>query len=127
VTIDRFLGAYAPCYWLLLFCNVVAPQVFWAPRARRSLPVLFVVSILVNVGMWCERFVIVVQSLHHDYLPSTWRTYVPTRWDLATFAGSIGLFLTLFLLFLRFLPSISMAEMRQLIQERSEERPEARA
>jgi len=94
---------------------VIVPQVFWFPKLRASLPVLFVASILVNIGMWCERFVIVVQSLSHEYLPSMWRTYAPTRWDVATFAGSIGLFLALFLLFLRFLPAISMAEMRQLV------------
>ena len=94
---------------------------------RTNLAVLFVGSILVNVGMWCERFIIVVQSLHHDYLPSTWRTYVPTKWDVATFAGSLGLFLTLFLLFLRFLPSISMAEMKQLLQARAEASGEARS
>jgi molybdopterin-containing oxidoreductase family membrane subunit len=120
VTVDRFNGAYAPVYWILLLCNVLVPQVLWSRRLRTNLMVLFAVSVLVNVGMWCERFVIVVQSLHHDYLPSTWRTYLPTRWDIATFAGSLGLFFTLFLLFLRFLPSISMAEMRQLLEERGD-------
>jgi molybdopterin-containing oxidoreductase family membrane subunit len=88
---------------------------------RASIPVLFTASILVNIGMWCERFVIVVQSLSHEYLPSMWRTYAPTRWDVATYAGSIGLFLALFLLFLRFLPAISMAEMRQLITSEKRE------
>jgi len=119
--LDRLTGTYAPVFWLLLFCNVLVPQIFWSRRMRTSIPVLFVASILVNIGMWCERFVIVVQSLSHEYLPSMWRTYVPTRWDVATFAGSLGLFLALFLLFLRFLPSISMAEMRQLVTARSEE------
>jgi len=112
---DRMTGTYAPIFWLLLFCNVIVPQVFWFPRMRASLPVLFVASILVNIGMWCERFVIVVQSLSHEYLPSMWQRYTPTGWDVATFVGSIGLFLALFLLFLRFLPAISMAEMRQLV------------
>jgi molybdopterin-containing oxidoreductase family membrane subunit len=119
--LDRLTGSYAPVFWLLLFCNVLVPQIFWSRRMRASIPVLFVASILVNIGMWCERFVIVVQSLSHEYLPSMWRTYVPTRWDVATFAGSLGLFLALFLLFLRFLPSISMAEMRQLVATRTEE------
>jgi molybdopterin-containing oxidoreductase family membrane subunit len=119
--LDRLTGTYAPVFWLLLFCNVLVPQIFWSRRMRTSIPVLFVASILVNIGMWCERFVIVVQSLSHEYLPSMWRTYVPTRWDVATFAGSLGLFLALFLLFLRFLPSISMAEMRQLVTARTEE------
>jgi Ni/Fe-hydrogenase subunit HybB-like protein len=112
---DRLTGTYAPIFWAVLFCNVIVPQVFWSRRMRASIPVLFAVSILVNIGMWCERFVIVVQSLSHEYLPSMWRTYAPTKWDVATYAGSIGLFLALFLLFLRFLPAISMAEMRQLI------------
>jgi molybdopterin-containing oxidoreductase family membrane subunit len=127
VTVDRFIGAYAPAYWTLLICNVLVPQVLWSRRLRTNLRVLFAVSVLVNVGMWCERYVIVVQSLHHDYLPSTWRTYTPTRWDIATFAGSLGLFFTLFLLFLRFLPSISMAEMRQLLHEHGDEGKEGRS
>jgi Ni/Fe-hydrogenase subunit HybB-like protein len=113
----RLFGQYAPLYWLQLFCNVLVPQVLWWPRARRSVAVLFVVSLFVNLGMWLERFIIVVSSLSRDYLPSIWGSYTPTFWDLATFFGSIGLFLTLLLLFIRFLPVISMYEMRELVEE----------
>jgi len=116
---DRLQGRYGFVYWVVLACNVLAPQVLWSKRARTSVPLLFVLSLLINVGMWGERFVIVVQSLHRDFLPSAWRPYVPTIWDWATFLGSIGLFLTLMFLFVRFLPVISMSEMRALLQEKS--------
>ena len=118
VQLYRLVGDYAPLYWLQLFCNVVAPQILWWPRARRSVPVLLVVSLLVNLGMWLERFVIVVASLSRDYVPSMWGSYAPTFWDWATFLGSIGLFVTLLLLFIRFLPAISMSEMRELVEEK---------
>jgi len=114
----RLTGDYAPLYWLQLFCNVLVPQILWWPRARRSPRLLFVVSLLVNVGMWLERFVIVVSSLSRDYVPSIWGTFTPTFWDWATFLGSIGLFVTMLLLFLRFLPMISMYEMRELVEEK---------
>jgi molybdopterin-containing oxidoreductase family membrane subunit len=106
-------------YWIVLACNVLAPQALWSKRARTSVPLLFVLSLLINIGMWGERFVIVVQSLHRGFLPSAWRLYVPTVWDWATFLGSIGLFLTLMFLFVRFLPVISMSEMRALLQEKA--------
>ncbi len=118
---DRLGGVYGFAYWIVLFCNVAAPQVLWSARARRNVPLLFVLSLLVNVGMWTERFVIVVQSLHRDFLPAAWGLYVPTVWDWATLLGSIGLFLTLMFLFVRFLPVISMSEMRALIHEKKEE------
>ena len=113
--INRAIGPYAWAYWTMVTCNVLVPQVFWSARARRSLPVLFVVSVLVNVGMWFERFVIIVTSLHRDFLPSSWGIYTPTFWDWATFIGTMGLFLTLFFLFIRFLPAISIFEMRTLV------------
>ena len=113
--IDRLTGIYGWVYAIVLLCNVVGPQVLWSARARRNVPLLFVLSLLVNVGMWGERFVIVVQSLHRDFLPAAWHPYVPTIWDWATFLGSIGLFLTLLFLFVRFLPVLSMSEMRSLI------------
>jgi len=116
---DRLQGQYGFVYWIVLACNVLAPQVLWSKRARTSVPLLFVLSLLINIGMWGERFVIVVQSLHRDFLPSAWRLYVPTLWDWATFLGSIGLFLTLMFLFVRFLPVISMSEMRSLLQEKA--------
>jgi molybdopterin-containing oxidoreductase family membrane subunit len=114
---DRMTGFYAPVYWGLLGCNVLVPQVLWSRRARRCVPLLFAVSLVVNVGMWMERMMIVVQSLHRDFMPSAWGNFIPTRWDWITLAGSIGFFVFLFLLFVRFLPAISIFEMRQLIRE----------
>jgi molybdopterin-containing oxidoreductase family membrane subunit len=118
---NRMTGPYAFFYWLLIACNIVIPQVLWSRKVRNSVPILFVVALIVNVGMWLERFVIVVVSLHRDYIPSAWGTYMPTRWDWATYVGTIGLFLTLFYLFIRFLPMISIVEMRSLVEETNEE------
>jgi len=101
----------------MLGCNVLVPQVLWFRRARASVPLLFVVALLVNIGMWLERFTIVVTSLHRDFLPSSWGMYYPTIWDWATFVGTIGLFVALLFLFLRFLPMISIFEMRELVAE----------
>jgi molybdopterin-containing oxidoreductase family membrane subunit len=112
---DRLEGVYGPIYWAVLACNVLVPQALWSGKVRRNVPLLFAVAILVNVGMWAERFVIVVQSLHRDFLPAAWHIYIPTRWDWATLLGSIGLFSTLMFLFVRFLPVISMSEMRGLV------------
>src|SRR5579862_2061601 len=114
---DRLSGAYGPVTWIVLGCNVAAPQILWSSRARRSVIALFVLSLLINIGMWTERFVIVVQSLHRDFLPAAWHLYVPTIWDWATLLGSMGLFLTLLFLFIRFLPVLSMSEMRSLLRE----------
>jgi len=114
---NRFTGPYAPFYWLLLVTNVLIPQSLWFQRVRTNVPALFAVAMSINVGMWLERFVIVVTSLHRDFLPSSWGMYWPTRWDIALFVGTIGLFLTLFLLFIRFLPMISIFEMRTLVAE----------
>ena len=118
---NRMTGPYAWVYWLLITCNIVIPQILWSRKVRNSVPILFVVALIVNVGMWLERFVIVVVSLHRDYIPSSWGTYIPTRWDWATYVGTIGLFLTLFYLFIRFLPMISIVEMRSLVEETNEE------
>ncbi len=117
----RTLGPYAPVYWIMLACNILAPQVLWSARARRSPIMLFGVSILVNIGMWMERFMIIVTSLHRDFLPSSWGMYYPTFWDISTYFGTIGLFLTLFFLFIRLLPLISIYEMRELVSERQPE------
>jgi molybdopterin-containing oxidoreductase family membrane subunit len=117
VAINRALGPYGWTYWALIGCNLLAPQVFWFRAARRSVPLLFVLSIIINVGMWLERFVIIVISLHRDFLPSAWEMYTPTVWDFAQFIGSIGLFLTLLFLFLRLLPVISIFELRELVHE----------
>jgi molybdopterin-containing oxidoreductase family membrane subunit len=118
--LNRFGGPYAPFYWLLIACNIAIPQMMWFKRIRTSVWKLFVISLIVNVGMWLERFIIVVTSLHRDFLPSSWGMYTPTRWDWATYAGTIGLFLTLLFLFIRFLPIISISEMRVLVEEEGE-------
>jgi hypothetical protein len=110
-------GPYAWAYWLLLLCNFIVPQLLWVKSFRRNIAVLFTVSMFVNVGMWLERFVIIVTSLHRDFLPSSWDMYYPTRWDFMTFFGTIGLFLTLMFLFVRILPMISIFEMRTLLPE----------
>jgi Ni/Fe-hydrogenase subunit HybB-like protein len=112
---NRMKGPYAPLYWALIACNVVIPQLLWSRRVRRNLLLLFVISIIVNIGMWLERFIIVVTSLHRDYLPSSWGMYKPTFWDWSTYFGTIGLFLTLLFLFIRFLPVISIAEIRMIL------------
>jgi molybdopterin-containing oxidoreductase family membrane subunit len=112
---NRMTGPYAPTYWALILCNVVIPQALWLGRVRRSTYLLFVIAIIVNIGMWLERFVIVVTSLHRDFLPSSWGNYLPTFWDWSTYIGTIGLFLSLLFLFLRFLPMISIAEMRAIL------------
>jgi Ni/Fe-hydrogenase subunit HybB-like protein len=114
---NRMTGPYAWSYWLLLTCNVVIPQVLWSKRARGSVPLLFGVALVVLLGMWLERFVIVVTSLQRDFLPSSWGMYSPTFWDWATLFGSLGLFFCLLFLFLRVLPAISMSEMRELVEE----------
>ncbi|MFZ3217768.1 MAG: NrfD/PsrC family molybdoenzyme membrane anchor subunit [Candidatus Acidiferrales bacterium] len=119
--INRMTGPYAFFYWLLISCNIVIPQLMWSRKVRNSVGALFVIALIVNVGMWLERFVIVVISLHRDFLPSSWGMYYPTRWDWATFVGTIGLFLTLLFLFIRFLPVISIYEMRGLVEETNEE------
>jgi molybdopterin-containing oxidoreductase family membrane subunit len=117
ITVNRMVGPYAPVYWALIVLNIVLPQVLWFRRARRSIPVLFTLGILINVGMWMERFMIVVTGLAQDFLPSSWGLFVPTWVDWAMLAGSIGLFALLFLLFLRALPAISIFEMREIAAE----------
>ncbi|HTS17389.1 MAG TPA: NrfD/PsrC family molybdoenzyme membrane anchor subunit [Verrucomicrobiae bacterium] len=114
---NRALGPYGWAYWALITCNVIVPQLLWSRRVRRNVPLLFVISIIVNIGMWLERFVIVVTSLHRDFLPSSWGMFYPTRWDWAALFGSLGLFLSLLFLFIRFLPMISIFEMRGLVSE----------
>jgi Ni/Fe-hydrogenase subunit HybB-like protein len=117
MTVNRMTGPYAPWYWALIACNVLIPQVLWSKRVRNSVPAIFVISMVVLVGMWLERYVIVITSLHRDFLPSSWGMYSATIWDWATFVGTIGLFCALLFLFIRFLPMISIAEMRALLTE----------
>jgi len=120
---NRMTGPYAGIYWLLITCNIAIPlTTLWSAKLRRNVAALFVISLIVQMGMWLERFVIVVTSLHRDFMPSAWGMYYPTIWDWATFAGSIGLFLTLFFLFIRFLPMISIFEMRGLVHQVKEEK-----
>ena len=114
---NRAFGPYASLYWLSVFCNVGAPQALWLERVRRTPWLLFAISIAVNVGMWLERYIIIVASLSRDFLPSSWGIFSGTAWDYATLFGSMGLFLLLLLLFVRFLPMISIFETRQLVAD----------
>ncbi len=112
--LNRAAGPFAWAYWTMMSCNLLVPQLLWFRRLRTHLGVLFVVSILVNVGMWFERFVIIVTSLHRDFLPSSWSTYRPTVVEVGTLIGSFGLFFTLFLVFVRFLPVIAAWEIKSI-------------
>lgn len=110
--INRAFGPYSWAYWIMFSCNVFIPQLFWFKKIRRSIPLMFIIAIFVNIGMWFERFVIVVTSLSRDFLPSSWGYYSPTITDISILLGSFGLFFTLTLLFTRFLPSIAIAEIK---------------
>ncbi len=122
---NRAFGQYAWAYWIMVSCNVLVPQIFWFKAARQSIWVMFIASLLVNLGMWFERFVIIVTSLAQDFLPSSWGYYVPTWVDLLMLAGSFGLFLTLFLLFCRYLPIIAIAEVKAVMPKAHAHEPEA--
>jgi molybdopterin-containing oxidoreductase family membrane subunit len=117
---NRPVGPYAPLFWGMILCNVIIPQALWSLRVRTNLMLLFIISIVINVGMWLERFNIIVTSLSRDYLPSAWDVYTPTLWDWSTFLGTIGMFFALLFLFIRFLPVISIFEMRELVAEQEE-------
>ncbi|MGB9070029.1 MAG: NrfD/PsrC family molybdoenzyme membrane anchor subunit [Candidatus Acidiferrales bacterium] len=119
---NRFKGPYAPLYWMLISCNIIIPQLLWSKKVRRNVGLLFVLSLVVNTGMWLERFVIIVISLSRDFIPSSWGMYYPTRWDWATYVGTFGLFFTLFFLFIRVLPMISIVEVRSLVHETNEDK-----
>jgi molybdopterin-containing oxidoreductase family membrane subunit len=112
---NRMFGPYSWAYWSMWSCNVIFPQLFWFKRIRTSIPAMFVISIIVNVGMWFERFVIVVTSLHRDYIPSSWSYFRPTWIDMSTFFGTFGLFLTMFLLFCRYLPVVAISEVKGIL------------
>ncbi len=109
---NRALGPFSWAYWTMVTCNVMIPQVLWFKKVRSSLPLVFIVVIFVNIGMWFERFVIIVTSLHRDYLPSSWADYAPTSIEIATLVGSFGLFFTCFLIFCRFAPAIAISEVK---------------
>jgi molybdopterin-containing oxidoreductase family membrane subunit len=114
---NRAFGPYAWAYWTMVSCNVIVPQLFWSKKLRTSIPFMFVASILINIGMWFERFVIIVTSLSRDFLPSAWDHYTPTKWEVMTMIGSFCLFFFLFLLFLRFLPMVSMSEVKGVLPQ----------
>jgi len=116
---QRLHGPYAPFYYALILCNILTPQLLWFKKVRRNIPALFVMSLIINTGMWLERFVIVVISLTRDFMPSAWGRYSPTVWDYATFVGTLGLFTMLIFLFVRGLPAIAISEMRELVHEDS--------
>jgi Ni/Fe-hydrogenase subunit HybB-like protein len=120
MAINRVTGLYGPLYWVVLFCNVLAPQLLWWRGMRRNLTVLFVLSLVIQLGMWLERVVIVIQPLHRDFLPSSWGTFTPTGIDWTHLFGSCALFALLFLLFVRMLPAISIHELREQLHEQSE-------
>jgi Ni/Fe-hydrogenase subunit HybB-like protein len=113
--LNRALGPFGWSYWIMVACNVLIPQLLWFRRIRTSIPTVFGISILINAGMWFERFVIIVTSLHRDYLPSSWSSYAPTPFEIALLVGSFGLFFTLFLLFCRVLPVIAIAEVKGVL------------
>jgi len=115
--VNRIVGPYGWLYALLIFANLIVPQALWSARVRRNTMAIFAVALSVNVGMWLERFIIVVTSLHRDFLPANWGMYYPTIWDISTFLGTIALFLMLFFVFIRVLPMISIFEMKQIIDK----------
>lgn len=115
--VNRAFGPYAWAYWIMFSCNVFVPQIFWFRKMRRNLVIAFIVSILVNIGMWFERFVITVTSLHRSYVPAQWGYYIPTWVDICMYIGTFGIFFTLFLLFLRYLPMVAIAEVKATIPE----------
>jgi Ni/Fe-hydrogenase subunit HybB-like protein len=127
MTLNRMFGPYAVVYWGVIACNILIPQFLWSRKIRLNVTALFLIAMGVNIGMWLERFMIIVGSLHRDFMPSAWGMYYPTRWDLFTFFGTVGLFLTLLFLFIRFLPLISIFEMRELVSDKASHRAEGEA
>ncbi|MEN3027014.1 MAG: NrfD/PsrC family molybdoenzyme membrane anchor subunit [Chlorobiota bacterium] len=115
VFFNRAFGPYGWAYWTMVFCNVAVPQLFWSRRLRRNVVVTFIASILVNIGMWFERFVIIVSSLHHDFLPASWGYYAPTWVEVSIYVGTLGIFFTLFLLFAKYVPIIAISEVKAIL------------
>ena len=118
--INRFSGPYSIAYWTMMTCNVISPQLFWFKKIRRSFVATFILSIVVNIGMWFERYVIIVTSLHRDYLPSSWGEFIPTATDVGIFIGTLGIFLTLFLTFTRFFPVLALNELKTILKSSGE-------
>jgi molybdopterin-containing oxidoreductase family membrane subunit len=115
IFINRAMGDYAWAYWTMVLCNVISPQVYWFKKLRRNLPLMFVISIFINIGMWFERFTIIATTLHHDFLPASWGYYSPTWVEISIFIGTFGIFLSLFLLFAKFVPVIAIAEIKSIL------------
>jgi molybdopterin-containing oxidoreductase family membrane subunit len=116
VFVNRAFGPLGWSYWIMVSCNVLVPQLLWFRPVRTCIPAVFGISILINIGMWFERFVIIVTSLHRDFLPSSWSSYTPTLFEVGMLLGSFGLFFTLFLLFCRVLPVIAIAEVKGVLE-----------
>ncbi len=114
--INRATGPFAWSYWIMVSCNVISPQILWFKKLRRSPIVLFIMSIFVNIGMWFERFVIIVTSLHRDFLPSSWAHYYPTWVEILTLVGSFGIFFFLFFCFIRLLPGVAFGEVKGVLK-----------
>jgi molybdopterin-containing oxidoreductase family membrane subunit len=123
--LNRATGPMAWAYWIMMSCNVLSPQFFWFKKLRTSLAFTFVLSIVINIGMWFERFVIIVPTLCRTYLPSTWNTYSPSFIDVGIFVGTIGMFFTLFLLYSRTFPVIAQAELKSILKASGEEHKKA--
>ncbi len=113
----EFTGAYAPLFWTMLLCNVAIPQAFWFAAVRENIPAVFAIAVLINIGMWLERILIIWNTLSHDYMPGMWRLFIPTIWDWITTLGSLGLFALMYLVFVRLVPVVSMHEVRKLLAE----------
>ncbi|MDH5604715.1 MAG: hydrogenase, partial [Cyclobacteriaceae bacterium] len=118
--LNRATGPYWWAYWTMMTCNVISPQLFWVKKIRTSIVATFIISIIVNIGMWFERFVIIVTSLHRDYLPSSWAMFYPTIYDLGEYIFTFGFFFTAYLLFSKYFPVINMAEVKSIIKSDSE-------
>jgi molybdopterin-containing oxidoreductase family membrane subunit len=119
--LNRFIGPYWWAACMMYGCNVLMTQMMWSKKVRTNIPISWVLSIIVNIGMWFERFVIIVTSLHRDYIPSSWAMFYPTWIDVGVFVGSIGIFFTMFLLFIRVMPSVAIAEVKLLLKSASEQ------
>jgi molybdopterin-containing oxidoreductase family membrane subunit len=119
---NRMWGPYSFEYWMLILCNVIAPQFLWIKKVRLSPIALFIISMFINVGMWLERFIIVVTSLHRDYMPSSWDMYHSTPWDWLLYIGTIGIFLLGMLLFIRVMPVINIFEIRLLVPRKGHDK-----
>jgi molybdopterin-containing oxidoreductase family membrane subunit len=125
--LNRATGPLAWSYWAMMICNVISPQLFWFKKIRTSIVATFILSIVVNIGMWFERFVIIVTTLCRTYLPSTWSTYTPSFIDVGIFVGTIGMFGTFFLLFSRYFPVIAQAELKTILKSSGEAQKKAAA